>query len=347
MDEEQKKVYLTWEEKRETSVNIVSIFETFREVDEALIKCEELLCSVGHGVGYTSINGRLDKLYKDRSVLYNYIDTLPEYTEEKIDLPLRDHFRYNATERISRIHLEDFLVDNTLGVMETVYDYEYQYPTARSKEWLRFSDFVGTADGKKQDHRGGFSRTIGCVDEFAELFSSQYESMRNGGYLEEGQTFEEYWNQLLKQGEFYHDGSNPFENFVSSVLDITIIKPVIEAMLGEDLITGEDLSELERGLKVVFAAVDLATLGAAAGMTELAEVGSKEALKAMGKTAAVEFASNMVSSGVGTLGETLGLPVPVTILLSFGAGITVSTKGTELLFKGRDGRCIRKIKIDR
>ncbi|WP_455721133.1 pre-toxin TG domain-containing protein [Agathobacter sp.] len=38
-------------------------------------------------------------------------------------------------------------------------------------------------------------------------------------------------------------------NFVSSVLDITIIKPIIEACIGENLITGEDLTDMERGLK--------------------------------------------------------------------------------------------------
>lgn len=45
--------------------------------------------------------------------------------------------------------------------------------------------------------------------------------------------------QFYKQGEFTHDSSNPFLSFVSSVLDITIIKPIIEGCIGKDLITGE------------------------------------------------------------------------------------------------------------
>ena len=73
-------------------------------------------------------------------------------------------------------------------------------------------------------------------------------------------TQQEFLEQFYRQGEFTHDSSNPFLNFVSSVLDITIIKPVIEACTGEDLITGEDLTDMERGLKVVFAMVDLVTL---------------------------------------------------------------------------------------
>ena len=71
--------------------------------------------------------------------------------------------------------------------------------------------------------------------------------------------------QFYRQGEFTHDSSNPFLNFVSSVLDITIIKPIIEGCIGKDLITGEELTDLERGLKVVFAVVELVTLGGANG----------------------------------------------------------------------------------
>ena len=98
--------------------------------------------------------------------------------------------------------------------------------------------------------------------------------------------------QFYKQGEFTHDSSNPFLNFVSSVLDITIIKPVIESCIGEDLITGEDLTDMERGLKVVFAVVDLVTLGGAIAATKFSEMGLKEGLKAFGKTALIDFAGN-------------------------------------------------------
>ena len=143
--------------------------------------------------------------------------------------------------------------------------------------------------------------------------------------------------QFYKQGEFTHDSSNPFLNFVSSVLDITIIKPVIEACTGEDLITGEDLTDMERGLKVVFAMVDLVTLGGAIAATKFSEMGLKEGLKAFGKTALIDFAGNTAACGVGALGETFDWPVPITMMLSLAAGITVSISGNKLLFKNADG----------
>ena len=150
-------------------------------------------------------------------------------------------------------------------------------------------------------------------------------------------TQQEFLEQFYRQGEFTHDSSNPFLNFVSSVLDITIIKPVIESCIGEDLITGEDLTDMERGLKVVFAMVDLVTLGGAIAATKFSEMGLKEGLKAFGKTALIDFAGNTAACGVGALGETFDWPVPITMMLSLAAGITVSISGNKLLFKNADG----------
>ncbi len=49
----------------------------------------------------------------------------------------------------------------------------------------------------------------------------------------------------------------PVLEFISSVLDVTIIKPVIEMCTGYDLITKEHLSDLERKMKGVFAVIEV------------------------------------------------------------------------------------------
>ena len=129
--------------------------------------------------------------------------------------------------------------------------------------------------------------TNGSVEDFASIFAAQYEAMKASGALGEDNnlTQQEFLEQFYRQGEFTHDSSNPFLNFVSSVLDITIIKPIIEACTGEDLITGEDLTDMERGLKVVFAMVDLVTLGGAIAATKNSSFANKnlgEELKQQG-----------------------------------------------------------------
>ena len=129
-------------------------------------------------------------------------------------------------------------------------------------------------------------------------------------------------------------------------MDITIIKPIIEACTGEDLITGEDLTDLERGLKVVFAVVDLVTLGAAISATKISEMGLEKSLQAFGKTALIDFAGNTMACGVGALGEAFDWPVPVTIMLSLASGITVSVIGNKMLFKNAEGAVIREKVLD-
>ena len=90
---------------------------------------------------------------------------------------------------------------------------------------------------------------------------------------------------------------------------------------GYDLITGEDLSDFERGMKGVFAAVDVVTLMVGIKASGAAKIFSRKALQFTGKTMALDLLANGAAYGVGKAGEELGLPLPVTLLLSLGAGV--------------------------
>ena len=313
------------------------------DVDEALQTCDTILDEIDLGIDYTSRKKDIDRLLEGHGTLHRYIDVLNCYVDDKLDQPLKKDFKKNATETISRIHLEDFEVDNTLGLTENNYitgGMGYAGTMVeQEKAKLTFADFIGTSDGKADGNGLHISYTNGSVEDFASIFAAQYEAMKATGALGEDNnlTQQEFLEQFYRQGEFTHDSSNPFLNFVSSVLDITIIKPIIEACTGEDLITGEDLTDMERGLKVVFAMVDLVTLGGAIAATKFSEMGLKEGLKAFGKTALIDFVGNTAACGVGALGETFDWPVPVTMMLSLAAGITVSISGNKLLFKNADG----------
>ena len=352
MEEEIKKAYLSWSEKGVCYLNSMHVYDTLTEVNQALQQCDEILEEAALGIGYVSRQSDIDRLLEGRVTLRSYIDALNYYVDDKLDQPLRQDFKKNATETISRIHLEDFEIDNTLGLTENNYiPGGMGYPgtmTEQEKGKLTFADFIGTSDGKAEGNGFHMAFTNGSVEGFAEIFAGQYEAMLASGMLGEDNelTQQEFLEQFYKQGEFVHDSSNPFLNFVSSVLDITIIKPIIEACTGEDLITGEDLTDLERGLKVVFAVVDLVTLGGAVAATKLSEVGMKEGLQTLGKTVLIDFAGNTAACGVGALGEALDWPVPVTIMLSLASGITVSVIGNKMLFKNAEGVVIREKALD-
>ena len=343
MEEEIKKAYMDWSEKGVSYLNCMYVYDTMMDVDEALQTCDTILDEIDLGIDYTSREKDIDRLLEGHGTLHRYIDVLNCYVDDKLDQPLKKDFKKNATETISRIHLEDFEVDNTLGLTENNYitgGMGYAGTMVeQEKAKLTFADFIGTSDGKADGNGLHISYTNGSVEDFASIFAAQYEAMKASGALGEDNnlTQQEFLEQFYRQGEFTHDSSNPFLNFVSSVLDITIIKPIIEACTGEDLITGEDLTDMERGLKVVFAVVDLVTLGGAIAATKFSEMGLKEGLKAFGKTALIDFAGNTAACGVGALGETFDWPVPITMMLSLAAGITVSISGNKLLFKNADG----------
>lgn len=343
MEEEIKKAYMDWSEKGVSYLNCMCVYDIMMDVDEALQTCDTILDEIDLGIDYTSRKKDIDRLLEGHGTLHRYIDVLNCYVDDKLDQPLKKDFKKNATETISRIHLEDFEVDNTLGLTENNYitgGMGYAGTMVeQEKAKLTFADFIGTSDGKADGNGLHMAYTNGSVEDFASIFAAQYEAMKASGALGEDNnlTQQEFLEQFYRQGEFTHDSSNPFLNFVSSVLDITIIKPVIEACTGEDLITGEDLTDMERGLKVVFAMVDLVTLGGAIAATKFSEMGLKEGLKAFGKTALIDFAGNTAACGVGALGETFDWPVPITMMLSLAAGITVSISGNKLLFKNADG----------
>ena len=343
MEEEIKKAYMDWSEKGVSYLNCMYVYDIMMDVDEALQTCDTILDEIDLGIDYTSRKKDIDRLLEGHGTLHRYIDVLNCYVDDKLDQPLKKDFKKNATETISRIHLEDFEVDNTLGLTENNYitgGMGYAGTMVeQEKAKLTFADFIGTSDGKADGNGLHMAYTNGSVEDFASIFAAQYEAMKASGALGEDNnlTQQEFLEQFYRQGEFTHDSSNPFLNFVSSVLDITIIKPVIESCIGEDLITGEDLTDMERGLKVVFAMVDLVTLGGAIAATKFSEMGLKEGLKAFGKTALIDFAGNTAACGVGALGETFDWPVPITMMLSLAAGITVSISGNKLLFKNADG----------
>lgn len=343
MEEEIKKAYMDWSEKGVSYLNCMYVYDTMMDVDEALQTCDTILDEIDLGIDYTSRKKDIDRLLEGHGTRHRYIDVLNCYVDDKLDQPLKKDFKKNATETISRIHLEDFEVDNTLGLTENNYitgGMGYAGTMVeQEKAKLTFADFIGTSDGKADGNGLHMAYTNGSVEDFASIFAAQYEAMKAFGALGEDNnlTQQEFLEQFYRQGEFTHDSSNPFLNFVSSVLDITIIKPIIEACTGEDLITGEDLTDMERGLKVVFAVVDLVTLGGAIAATKFSEMGLKEGLKAFGKTALIDFAGNTAACGVGALGETFDWPVPITMMLSLAAGITVSISGNKLLFKNADG----------
>ena len=353
MNEEVKRVSQFWEEKFGSNVDSMYYENRLLEIDLTLQECDEILEEVGLGTGFISKESELENLLEDKRTLWNYVLALPDFISSYLDEPFCKALNQHATETISVIKMEDFSVnageDNQIGITESYYDpYLGEYKGNQTKTTFRFADFLGTGYSESANKDGWIVTKSGYVEAFAQIFEAQYHGMREIAeeeFKKRGITdYETYIDSFFHQGEFDHRMDKPFLSFVSSVLDITVVKPMIESSIERDLITGEDLSDLECQFKLVFAGVDMATLGGAMGATRLSEMGMKEALKATGKTVAVEFMGNTAVCGIGAIGQAFNWPISVTIMLSLATGITVSCIGNKLVFEGEGFR--REVPIE-
>ena len=193
----------------------------------------------------------------------------------------------------------------------------------------------------------GHGDLIGMPKEFSDftnLFAVKYASIKDDLKARAGReiSLEEYLTYLDTQGEFDNKMDKPLQELISAILDVTIIKPLIEMCTGYDMITGEDLTDFERGLKGVFAVVDVVTLFIGIKASGVA----REALKTGGRIIATDLISNGTAYAVGKMGEELGLPLPITLMLSLGAGVTVSLTAGKYVFKDSAGNVVLEAGAD-
>lgn len=205
MEEEIKKAYMDWSEKGVSYLNCMYVYDIMMDVDEALQTCDTILDEIDLGIDYTSREKDIDRLLEGHGTLHRYIDVLNCYVDDKLDQPLKKDFKKNATETISRIHLEDFEVDNTLGLTENNYitgGMGYAGTMVeQEKAKLTFADFIGTSDGKADGNGLHMAYTNGSVEDFASIFAAQYEAMKASGALGEDNnlTQQEFLEQFYRQ----------------------------------------------------------------------------------------------------------------------------------------------------
>jgi hypothetical protein len=108
-----------------------------------------------------------------------------------------------------------------------------------------------------------------------------------------------------------------------------------------DCITGEDLSDTERAMDVAFAVISLIPCVGLAG--KAIEIGGKEGAIFFAKTVAVDALSYTAYYSAGKLGEQIGLPTEVNVLLSLGIGITATKVAGKYILKDAKGIVIGEL----
>ena len=344
--EEVKKVMaVQWEEKEPYCMPHGYQYK-LENVDNYLKEMDELLLEAGmEGLGYQSQAENIQKTALGMGLLNAYISTLMSEIDAQIDQPLYRGFQNEATEQLSRIRMEDYSTENTLGLkrhykIHDAYGQIMEYDAQAVS--LTMKDFLGLTS---LNDNAGHGDLIGMPKEFSDftnLFAVEYDKIKDNLKDETGKevTLEEYLTYLNTKGEFDNKMDKPLQELISAILDVTIIKPLIEMCTGYDMITGEDLTDFERGLKGVFAVVDVVTLFVGIKASGVAKLFSREALETGGRIIATDLISNGTAYAVGKMGEELGLPLPITLMLSLGAGVTVSLAAGKYVFKDSAGNVV-------
>ena len=277
---------------------------------------------------------------QDLQILQRYAGSAPDYVWDTLDNPLYVDFKNNATESLSQIILDDFYTDNTIGMEEhfAVSQKGAVYSQKRVKETLTFSDFLGLPAVEHEDSMVTLEN-VETVNEFASLFRKDYDKMKEAD-------IETCIRNYLTSGEFNHEAYHPARDFLSGLLDITIVKPVIEFFTGTDLITGERLTEAQKYQKMAGAIVDMFTFGQGLVAMKGAGLVGKELCKAFGKTMLVEVVSSASAYTVGYGVEAMGLPPQIAWMLGAATGCIVSTAGMNLVFRNPQTGVVRECSLE-
>ena len=237
--------------------------------------------------------------------LLDYAKDLQCFVLSLLDTPFKDNLTDNAVDKINDIDINSYSTDNTLDIKQRGFynrgTKDFNYTSIGS---VRFQDFiVGNAAYVVPDEFKGFTTQ----------FSNYYENVKTNL---NGLSEEEFLYGLLNKDT----PEMELKKFVSAVLDITIIKPLIETFTGEDLITGQELSSMERGIKFAGAVVGIITLGSSG----ILKMPLDQAAQQLGRTLLIDAAATSASYATGIVCEELDLPVGLTVILCIAVGTAVS-----------------------
>ena len=284
----------------------VDISQHLLSMNSYLADIDELLSDAGlEAIDHHDFTNEIDYSNNFLVALMDYAKDLKYFAVSLLDTPFKENLRDNAVDKINNIDINSYSTDNTLEIKQrgsfNRATQDFNYTTIGA---ITFEDFI-VGDGNydvPEEFKG-----------FTAQFATYYENVKsNLGDVSE----EEFLYALINKDT----PEMELKKFVSTVLDITIIKPLIETFTGEDLITGQELSDMERGIKFAGAVVGIITLGTSG----LLDVPLEEAAQQLGKTLLIDAAATSVSYGTGIICDELDLPVALTVVLCIAAGTATS-----------------------
>ncbi len=384
MEYEVKKIMDAWETRCEYDQTPYTLCEYLEQIRQKQSECLQILEEDGNTLYDEVSKERLDTLMQQWNDVFSYATMLRRRMSELLDEPFKRDLGMGAVEYLSHINLSDYRTENTVGLTsEITYQDQRGGSTSvtyrRPYDSLTFSHFLGSwAADELAKADGGGAGDVGVVTAgstmldnpsgdtpagavllaggvvdpnmamFANIFAGQYAAMEESGAFEESEIedLQGYLDMLEVQGEYEYeyDSASTCVKIANRILDLFVIPNLIEAALGQELLTGRELDNGERAMKVVVGVLNAVGMRQALSANGIVNVTSVEALSVIGKVAIVNGAADLTAYGVSWIGEELGLPMPVTVLLSLVLGITVDYEMGCYIFRNGDGSILRRIK---
>ena len=272
------------------------------EIDNLLLEAAERLAGITEFTtyAYTSQYEKMDEAVRIYDALIHLQEGVNnELQEIDNDFFLRlangtDRKHQGPMEALSSIHMEDISIPNQAGITRQWVYYNTSNQRclgeAEKKEELTFQDFL--CYSKDTEYETVYNPI------FQEIFQEQYELSG----LTQDYTYIEYMDGLLKAGEFNHEMYKPVQEFLSAGLDIITFgaKPLIEAFVGEDLITGEQMTETERYLRAIEGIVGLVSFGSI--WSKLGKIGIEGVTAELAIEVMSDTSSTITSTSMNKLG---------------------------------------------
>ena len=276
--------------------------DNLTKIDNLLLEAVERLSGIAEftRLSYDSQFDRMDEAVR----IYDALIHLQEGVQNELYEKDYDFFTRlaNGTDRdyqgpletLSSIHMEDFSIPNEAGLTMQMVCYDTNNERCLGevvgKETLTFEDFLCYSDNT--DYEVAYNPV------FEEIFREQYELAG----LDEEYAYSVYMKELLESGEFDHEMQQPVLVFLSAGLDIMSfgLKPLIEAFLGEDLVTGDNLTDTDRFLSAVEGIIGLITFGNI--LSKVGVMGIEGVTAELAKEVLTDSVSNMTSEGLNELG---------------------------------------------
>ncbi|WOO38216.1 pre-toxin TG domain-containing protein [Anaerocolumna sp. AGMB13020] len=317
----------TWLERANITMGYsTNLLFDFVDLDDLCKDIEGELDAQALGAGFSSQGQRIDEFVEHRSALLSYTSDVLYDIDEYLENPLYKGFN-NAMDMMAAIDMRDAKTDNAIGLQEhtSMYMGAGMYDEVGGEMLsLNLEDFIGSRNKNKS------LTNYQKVDDFADLFAKDYEKLVNNDKIDPNEeTLQEYLDSLVLK-EFAHKKDSPFwKELLESLSEITVVIPIIEAVTGKTLITGDYLTGDEQAFKVVSGVVSLATLGYGAYGALVTKGGGA----AFGKIFAADILAEAVSGSTVIVCDKAGVPSTVTVALAIFLGSTTGVIADKALLK--------------